>query len=462
MSTTSPARRARARLGRLTALLAVVLVTVVGLGAPSASATAYPSPAGGTRQVIGSILTHYQALGGPGGVLGGPLTDELATPSRYGRYNHFAAGSVYWSPATGAWSVVGAIRDRWAWLGWEAGPLGYPITDEGMTQGGRGRYELFQGGAVYWSPGTGAHQVGGSIFGRYDALGREGSVLGLPTTDELSTPNGLGRYNHFQGGSVYWSPASGAHGVYGAIRDRWAAAGWESSALGFPVSDEYAVPGGRAQDFQRGSISWTPTGGTVVGGATLPLGVTPPGNQVITVVAPSAGSSTATVTAWQRGPGGWSAVLGPVPARVGSAGVGAASESSTRTPAGTFSLTTAFGRAGNPGTALPYRVVDRSDWWVSDTGSPLYNAPARCAPGTCPFDERAGENLYAAGAVYDNAVVIDYNRAPVVRGAGSAFFLHISNGGATAGCVAVDRGVLQQLMRWLDPNAAPVISIGVG
>jgi L,D-peptidoglycan transpeptidase YkuD (ErfK/YbiS/YcfS/YnhG family) len=462
MSATPPARRAQARLARLTALLAVVLVTVVGLGAPSASATAYPSPAGGTRQVGGAILDHYQALGGPAGVLGGPLTDELPTPSGYGRYNVFAGGSVYWTPATGAWSVRGAIRDRWAALGWETGTLRYPTSDELGTPDGRARLGLFEGGAVYWSPTTGAHQVGGGIWRRYGELGWETSFLGLPTTDELGTPDGLGRFNHFQGGSIYWSPASGVHSTHGAIRDRWAAAGWETSPLGYPVTDEFAIPGGRAQDFQHGSIRWFPNGGTEVVGGVLPLGLTPAGNQVITVVAPSAGSTTATVTAWQRGPGGWSAVLGPVPARVGSAGVGAASESTTRTPAGTFSLTTAFGRAANPGTALPYRVLDRSDWWVSDAGSPLYNTAARCAPGSCPFDERAGENLYAAGAVYDNAVVIDYNRAPVVRGAGSAFFLHITNGAATAGCVAVDRVVLQQLMRWLDPRAAPVISIGVG
>ena len=33
--------------------------------------------------------------------------------------------------------------------------------------------------------------------------------------------------------------------------------------------------------------------------------------------------------------------------------------------------TSAFGRALNPGTALPYRVVDKQDWWVSDVNSPL-------------------------------------------------------------------------------------------
>jgi len=180
------------------------------------------------------------------------------------------------------------------------------------------------------------------------------------------------------------------------------------------------------------------------------------------VVAPSATSTTATLTAWQRGKLGWTPVLGPVTAKVGKGGVGKASETSTRTPAGAFRLTTAFGRAADPGTALPYRRVDRNDWWVSDTSSSRYNTHVRCAPGSCPFDESDGENLYAAGSVYDNAVVIDYNRSPVVRGAGSAFFLHISNGAPTAGCVAIAKGPLQQVMRWLEPTAAPVIRIGVG
>jgi L,D-peptidoglycan transpeptidase YkuD (ErfK/YbiS/YcfS/YnhG family) len=183
--------------------------------------------------------------------------------------------------------------------------------------------------------------------------------------------------------------------------------------------------------------------------------------QVVTVIAPSSRSTSATLTAWELRPGGWTAVLGPLGARVGSAGVGQAAESSTRTPAGTFTLTEAFGRAGNPGTALPYRKVDGDDWWVSDVTSPLYNRYARCAPLTCPFDESVSENLAAAGHVYDQAVVIDYNRGGT-PGAGSGFFLHVSNGAPTAGCVAIEAGSLKTLMRWLDPDARPLISIGVG
>lgn len=194
----------------------------------------------------------------------------------------------------------------------------------------------------------------------------------------------------------------------------------------------------------------------------LPLGVDPgPSTQVVTVVASSSRSTTATLTAWELRPSGWTPVVGPVSARVGSAGVGRASETSTRTPAGTFTLTEAFGRSGDPGTALPYRLVDGDDWWVSDVTSPLYNRYAQCAPGTCPFDEAVSENLYAVGAVYGQAVVIDYNRGGT-PGAGSGFFLHITNGAPTAGCVAIDAGSLVAVMRWLDPRARPLISIGVG
>jgi L,D-peptidoglycan transpeptidase YkuD (ErfK/YbiS/YcfS/YnhG family) len=141
--------------------------------------------------------------------------------------------------------------------------------------------------------------------------------------------------------------------------------------------------------------------------------------------------------------------------------VGQASESSTRTPAGTFPLTEAFGRAGDPGTALPYRVVDGDDWWVGDVDSPRYNQYAECGDGECDFDEQASENLYAAGGVYDHAIVIDYNRDGT-PGAGSAFFLHVSNGAPTAGCVSIDARSMVTLLRWLNPAARPVIAIGVG
>ncbi len=213
------------------------------------------SVATGAREVHGGILGRYRTLAGPSSPLGLPTTHETATPGGYGRYNHFQGGSIYWSPATAAFEVRGAIRGAWARLGWERSALGYPVTGELGTPDGVGRFNHFQTGSVYWTPSTGAVEVRGAIRATWARLGWERSALGYPVTDELGTPDGVGRFNHFQTGSVYWTPLTGAREVRGAIRGHWAALGWERG-LGYPVSDEYDVPGGRRNDFQRGSIVW--------------------------------------------------------------------------------------------------------------------------------------------------------------------------------------------------------------
>jgi L,D-peptidoglycan transpeptidase YkuD (ErfK/YbiS/YcfS/YnhG family) len=185
--------------------------------------------------------------------------------------------------------------------------------------------------------------------------------------------------------------------------------------------------------------------------------------QLVTVTAPGPGATTATLRAWERQPGGgWRATTAPLTVRVGTDGVGKASESSRRTPAGSFTLDQAFGRAPDPGTKLPYRHVGDDDWWVSDTHSPAYNTYRHCRIGTCTFDESSGENLGRAGASYDYALVIGYNTARPVAGAGSAFFLHVDAGVASAGCVEVPRASVVSLLRWLDPGRRPRITITAG
>lgn len=85
-------------------------------------------------------------------------------------------------------------------------------------------------------------QVGGAIGGKYHALGGAGGFLGKPITDETGTPDGVGRYNHFEGGSIYWTPKTGAFSVHGSIRDRWASMGWERSYLGYPYPTSTIAP----------------------------------------------------------------------------------------------------------------------------------------------------------------------------------------------------------------------------
>ncbi|MGW3264194.1 hypothetical protein [Streptomyces sp. NPDC001056] len=40
-------------------------------------------------------------------------------------------------------------------------------------------------------------------------MGGETSPLGCATTDELTTPNGRGKYNTFTGGSICWTATTG-------------------------------------------------------------------------------------------------------------------------------------------------------------------------------------------------------------------------------------------------------------
>ncbi|MEO7063032.1 MAG: glycoside hydrolase domain-containing protein [Dokdonella sp.] len=159
--------------------------------------------------VGGAILTEYNHMGGAGGVLGPCTTNELPSADGVGRYNHFVNGSIYWSPATGAHEIHGAIHVEWQATGWETGPLGYPIADEAGAPDGVGRFNLFQHGAIYWTPSTHAHAVVSNIFALWKIMGSETSCLGYPTSDEYAWTSL--RRNDFQHGYITWSQAQGAH-----------------------------------------------------------------------------------------------------------------------------------------------------------------------------------------------------------------------------------------------------------
>lgn len=143
--------------------------------------------------------------------------------------------------------------------------FGNPLTDEATAPDGIGRYRHYQYASLFWSPGRGAYEVHGRIRDKYAQTGSQ-QGFGHPLTDEWQCPDGIGRFNHFQSCSIYWTPQTDAHEVHGAIRQRWAELGWERSYLGYPTSDEIRV--GDSADhryslFQGGSIVWTPQAGAI-------------------------------------------------------------------------------------------------------------------------------------------------------------------------------------------------------
>lgn len=218
----------------------------------------------GTYEVHGAIFGAYAATGAEL-VWGPPRTDETPTPDGRGRFNAFTGSDAhfYWTPTTGAHEVHGSIFGLWAAMGYERGMHGYPRSNELSTPGGRGRFNNFENGGIYWLPGLGARSVYGDIYRKWGEYRWEQGHLGFPVTNETPTPDGVGRFNHFEGGSVYWTPGTSSHEVRGSIRERWAALGWERSYLGYPTSDEFAVPGGRRTNFERGYIVWTAATGQV-------------------------------------------------------------------------------------------------------------------------------------------------------------------------------------------------------
>ncbi len=100
-----------------------------------------------------------------------------------------------------------------------------------------------------------------AINEKYTQLGGASGLLGAPTIVESTAPDGVGRYRHYQGGSIYWHPHTGAHEVHGLIRQKWAGLGWEKSQLGYPISDELVAfdGAGRVSKFQRGQLFWSAT-----------------------------------------------------------------------------------------------------------------------------------------------------------------------------------------------------------
>jgi len=205
---------------------------------------------------VGAIGQKYNKLGREAGVLGAIKTNEKCTLKDGGCYQVFQGGSIYWTQSTGANMIKGGIKDKWRLLDYERGRLGYPRGDEvcGIKNGGC--YQLFQGGRIYWSPQTDAQPVWGGILTKYVSLGSEQGVLGYPTSAEKCTLKDGGCYQVFQGGSIYWSPASGAHPVRGGIGSKWTSLGYEKGTLGYPISSEIYQGGATYQDFEGGRIYW--------------------------------------------------------------------------------------------------------------------------------------------------------------------------------------------------------------
>jgi len=70
------------------------------------------------------------------------------------------------------------------------------------------------------------------------------------------------------------------------------------------------------------------------------------------------------------------------------------------------------------------------------------------------------EKLYRNDKLYDIVLVLDYNMNPIVKGKGSAIFLHLSKNlkNKTSGCIALRKKDMLELLKKIKKNTKIVIN----
>lgn len=269
------------RLGTVMRRAALGLVTLTaGLGLCAAlwAPVAAASP---LSDADDAITAAWKDAGGDNSDLGAKQGDVYAVGDGFAQ--DFVHGRMFFTPATGAKSVSGAILDKYLALGGPArGDLGFPTINEvpGLA-GPDSRVCTFSASdkpVIFWTPDHGAFVVRGAINAAWDKLGSSGGVLGVPVSDE--TYDGELATQAFSKGRVSWNRVTKAFTTEppelaqqltnlqvpidptADINVAWRAAGGVSGPLGDKHGAPYPVAGnGLAQNFAGGKVFFSPATG---------------------------------------------------------------------------------------------------------------------------------------------------------------------------------------------------------
>lgn len=205
--------------------------------------------------------------------------------------------------------------------------------------------------------------------------------------------------------------------------------------------------------------------------ALAPRGFTIPKTtkQLVTAVVEGWSSTHARVALWQRTATGWQRTGDEWPAVIGKSGAAwgvglhpagrpgpVKREGDLKSPAGVFALRTAYGYADEPPQAwrIPYEASTDLEC-IDDPASEHYTRIVDRKQ--VASDWQSAEMMRRDDELY--AWVLDVAHNPDAKpGAGSCIFLHVWSGpeGTTAGCTAMDKAKLEQLLAALDPASQPL------
>ena len=131
-------------------------------------------------------------------------------------------------------------------------------------------------------------------------------------------------------------------------------------------------------------------------------------------------------------------------------------EGDLTTPRGIFKLGTIYfrkDRIKSIKTKIRKKIIKRNMGWCDDSKSKKYNKEI-----SFPFKFKA-EKLYRKDNIYDLLINIKYNYRPVVKGKGSAIFLHLANKKykPTKGCVAISKKDFLKILPLINKNTKILI-----
>ncbi len=132
-------------------------------------------------------------------------------------------------------------------------------------------------------------------------------------------------------------------------------------------------------------------------------------------------------------------------------------EGDSTTPAGSFPLRKVFYRADKINrnsikTSLPVEAITQHDGWCDDPNNAEYNKKVKL-----PF-AGSHEKLWREDDAYDLIIVVGYNDNPVIKGKGSAIFIHINKKfPPTTGCISFSKKDLLTILATL--SSKPLIQI---
>ena len=143
---------------------------------------------------------------------------------------------------------------------------------------------------------------------------------------------------------------------------------------------------------------------------------------------------------------------------LGKAGIGKKfQEGDGLTPIGTYKIVNVYYRKDKIKkltSNLKLISINKGMGWCDDPKSKKYNQLIKL-PTKCHH-----EKLYRSDKLYDIVIILNYNMNPIVKGKGSAIFLHLSKNlkNKTSGCIALKKKDMLELIKKIKKSTKVIIN----